>query len=50
MFRTIDIEEVEKDEKRTIAKVVVIGMLWAAFKFCVAGIVLIAACKYIGLC
>ena len=47
MYRTI--EEVEKDEKRDIAIVIVIGILWTAFKFCVAGIVIFAAGRYIGL-
>ncbi len=48
MFKNI--EELEKDEKRNIAIGIVIGMLWTAFKFCAVGIVLIAACKYIGMC
>lgn len=46
MFRTL--EEVEKDKKRTIAKFIVIGILWIAFKFCAVGIVIFAAGRYIG--
>ena len=44
----ITLEEFEKDKKRTIAKVIVIGILWNAFKFCVAGIIIFAAGRYIG--
>ena len=41
-------EEGEEDEKRIIVKGMVIGIIYTAIKFCIVGIILFAAGRYLG--